>query len=514
MGLIAERIREARRQLELHPELNEDKVFVAGLAELDQLLQDNPLQAFEPHVCRTCKTYEGVGCREHRTPQLDWFRAQTAIIAAFAGNQFGKTTGLVVKADLECVPPELIPPHLEGFRSVGSGPSYGWILCPTEEKIFDSLLPAFQEWTPKQAWKGGVFDKAWNGARLMLSFANGSTINFKTYKQHPSTLGGARLHWVGYDEPPPREHRDEAMTRLLRYGGYEMFAMTPLKTNTGWIRRDIFKQRESPDITVIKASMHDNPLLNEKRKQHILGQYESDIWRQAREFGDFVDVGGLVYADFESRVVPRPSGDLVRSLDVAVAIDPGIRNAGFVFGGFDSDNSLYVFDELLIQDGTPDDYAAGIKVVLDRWGVDRRQVSFIIDPAARSRSQVNAESVESALARLGIYCVHGQNAVEAGIQQVRSRIQHQRIHVSRDCRGLRDEADEYAAEDRDDGEFKVIKANDHRLDALRYLAMYRPYEHVAEAEAVQPKLGWVPGTALPAGELRPRVAGPPMGSMS
>jgi phage terminase large subunit-like protein len=60
------------------------------------------------------------------------------------------------------------------------------------------------------------------------------------------TLGGATLHWVGYDEPPPREHRDEAMTRLLVHDGYEMFAMTPLKVNTGWIRRDIYKQPRGP----------------------------------------------------------------------------------------------------------------------------------------------------------------------------------------------------------------------------------------------------------------------------
>jgi hypothetical protein len=34
--------------------------------------------------------------------------------------------------------------------------------------------------------------------------------------------------------------------RLVDYGGYELFAMTPLKANTGWIRREIFKKREQP----------------------------------------------------------------------------------------------------------------------------------------------------------------------------------------------------------------------------------------------------------------------------
>jgi phage terminase large subunit-like protein len=96
----------------------------------------------------------------------------------------------------------------------------------------------------------------------MLSFANGSTATFKTYKQDPSTLGGARLHWVAYDEPPPKKHREEGRMRLVRYGGHEMFAMTPLDTNTAYVRRSIWKRREDPDITVVRGSIHDNPTLD------------------------------------------------------------------------------------------------------------------------------------------------------------------------------------------------------------------------------------------------------------
>lgn len=490
-----------------------DEELATLLEALDGVLAANPLEGFAPHKCAKCKTYAGDGCVEHLVPQVDFFGADTQIVALFAGNQFGKTAALVVRAILECLPDQLVPERLKGFKH-RHGPTFGWILAPTEEKIYDSILPTFQEWMPAQGYKGGSFDKGWNGSRMMLTFVNGSYISFKTYKQHESTLGGARLMFVGYDEPPPREHRDEAMTRLLRYGGYEMFAMTPLKTNTGWIRRDIYKQRESPDITVIRASMHDNPTLDAKTKKHILSQYASDLWRKAREFGDFVDVGGLIYQDFARIIVPPPDGDFVRMLDPVVGIDPGVRNAAFIFGGFDNDNTLGVFDELLIQDGTVDDYATGITTVLKRWGLKQSQVTFVIDPAARARGQVNAETVEGALSRLGIYCVHGQNDVPAGVQQIRSRIQHKRIWVSQDCRGLIDEADEYAAEDRDDGEFKPIKQNDHRLDATRYLSLYRPYDHIEEEKAAEPKLGWKPGYAPPGRWLTPQPDLVPNGFMS
>jgi phage terminase large subunit-like protein len=189
-------------------------------------------------------------------------------------------------------------------------PVDGWILCPTDAKIYDSMMPALRKWCPPSALKGGSFDKGWNGARNILSFACGSSLSFKTYQQDPSTLGGAELKFVGYDEPPPQGHREESRMRLMG-GGFEMFAMTPLKSNTGYVRRVIWKQRESPDITVVKGSIHDNPTLDPKMIEAALGDM-SDLWRRAREFGDFVDVGGLIYPEFERCVTPKPFDPQVR----------------------------------------------------------------------------------------------------------------------------------------------------------------------------------------------------------
>lgn len=482
------------------------------LGALEGRRRENPLEFFEPHPARG-----------GRQPQREFFEAGTKVVAAFAGNQFGKTTSLVVRSLLECVDRSVLPERLRGFKRCDP-PTFGWIVCPTMDKIYDSLIPTFQRWCPRGQFVGGEWARAWSKERRQLSFANGSQISFKTYEQDPSTLGGATLHFMGYDEPPPRAHRDECVTRLVRYGGYEMFAMTPLKTNTGWVRREIFKQREAPHITVIRASMHDNPLLDEETKRIALASYQNDAWRAAREFGDFVDVGGRIYNDFERIVVDPPSPGVVRGWDPVVAIDPGIRNAALLWGGFDGDNVCTVFDEALLQDKAVDEYAARVWVGNARWGIGdegerRRAVEvlrvmyeddpgtrdvlcarvdvprngeeplYVIDPAARSRGQVNAESVKSELGRFGIHCVDGQNQVEAGINQVRVRIAHRRLLVSRECAGLRDEADEYAAEDRPDGEFKPIKENDHRLDALRYLCMSRPWDPILEDEAPTRLLG-------------------------
>jgi hypothetical protein len=111
----------------------------------------------------------------------------------------------------------------------------------------------------------------------------------------------------------------------------------------------------------------------------------------------------------------------------------------------------------------------------------------------------------------------GQNDVQAGIGQLRTRMEYGRFWVSPECRGLRDEADDYAAkepeEGQDDSHLEPVKSNDHRLDALRYAVMERFWDPRVESAAADRNLGWSPAsnTTPPKGLLlaRPvRDAGP------
>jgi len=388
---------------------------------------------------------------------------------------------------------------------------------PSFQLLEGVLLPAFREWAPRDQLLGGSFDKAFQGApNRLLRFQNGSSIQFLTYEMDLDKFGGWKGHVVGFDEPPPQDIREECLGRLVDFDGYELFAMTPLKANTGWIRREIYKRREDPGITVIRGSIHDNPVLSKDAKERFLGALSSDLWRRAREFGDFVDIGGLIFPEWERCVVPAPEPMTVRASEVVVGIDPGVRNCGIVFCCFDSENIMGIFDELLLQDETPSGYVDAIDEVLERWGIPRSRVEFVIDPASRQRAQVNAETVESALMRLGVYTTFGQNDVEAGIQQLRDRMAAAtpRLWCSADCRILRDQVDEYAAEDRDDGQFKVIKRNDHEIDSARYVAMHRPWSAVEEAQAPKRQLGYSKDFAPPASALRGPNVAPPMGQWS
>jgi hypothetical protein len=82
----------------------------------------------------------------------------------------------------------VLPPLLQESKRF-EGPTAGWIMVPTEDKIDDSFGRCSRSGARPREFKGGSWGKAFNGGTNTLSFENGSTIAFKTYKQDPSTLG-------------------------------------------------------------------------------------------------------------------------------------------------------------------------------------------------------------------------------------------------------------------------------------------------------------------------------------
>jgi phage terminase large subunit-like protein len=478
---------------------------VAELVEAyDKLLAANPLEGFEPHS----------------RAQREFFEASTPIQAAFAGNRFGKSSSMIVKALIHCCDLEAVPEHLRQYRyprfkhDRAPPPCSGRVVVPGQsEGIYDVILPILRRWAPKAQLLGGSIDKAFEKQHRMLRFKNGSSIQFMSYEMDLGKFGGPAKHFIAYDEPPPEDIREECLWRLADYAGFEMFAMTPLglDSNAGWINKRIYKRaRRDPDITLVRGSIHDNPTVDEQTKNRILESRDpDDPVRQAREWGKFVAFGGLVYDDgFEGNLIDAPSVEFVKSLDdVLVAIDPGIRNAGIVWVGIDQDNIAWVFDCLLLKNETPVGYAKAIRERNVYWGV--KDPLYVIDPNAAARSPATGETVEGGLNREGIYCAHGQNDVAAGLQQVRDRLRYRHLFVNRELLDLREEAEEYRLEERPDGSDKVVKRDDHRLDALRYAVMQRPYRP-PEKPVKQVARPW--GVATPPPRVHEAVA--PTGSMT
>jgi hypothetical protein len=109
-------------------------------------------------------------------------------VAAFAGNRFGKSTALAVCGLRESLNRGILPSLLHQTKRF-EAPTSGWILCPTEDKIYDSLKPAFEKWCPKSELHGGDWGKAFNGQRLELRFKNGSHDRVQDLQAGPVDLG-------------------------------------------------------------------------------------------------------------------------------------------------------------------------------------------------------------------------------------------------------------------------------------------------------------------------------------
>jgi hypothetical protein len=195
-------------------------------------------------------------------------------------------------------------------------------------------------------------------------------------------------------------------------------------------------------------------------------------------------------------------------------IDPGLVQGGVVFCSFDRDDHMLVFDELYPKGRTVEQTAFEIVCKNAEWGngttmerewartyvpdliskgellpedaarvlglLDRpirRDVMYMIDPSARNRSHINADNVEAAYQRCGIFCVPGQNSVEAGAFQLKRRIQARppALLVTRNCIKWLWERGRWKIKPTPDGSFAVVPGNDHVLDPTRYVAQTRTW---------------------------------------
>jgi phage terminase large subunit-like protein len=414
------------------------------------------------------------------------FHASQAPIKAFmGGNRAGKTTAGIADDLIQAAPRELLPEHLLPYKR-WECPFYCRIIVPDFKlALHQVVIQKLRDWTPKEMLRNGLFDSSYDKGHECLRFECGCRFDFMSFEQDVDKFGGAALHRCHYDEEPPEDIREECMFRLVDFNGDEIFTMTPLQ-GMSWMYDAIYVPgvgNKDPDIHIELADMDDNPHLSDEGKERALKGL-SEQKAQARKKGHMVHFEGMVYPRFEETKVLPPDRRLVGSLEVVVGIDPGVREAGVVFVGFDRDNAAIVFDELEIHDAETSVICDRIRQKLKLWELDERAVQFVIDPAARQRTLTTAVSVETSYHMNGIYPAHGQNDREGGIEIIEDRIAQNFLQVSTMCNGLLWEAERYRRKFHEEsGKWDVIKRHDHKLDALRYAICHRPWEVTGQLSA-------------------------------
>lgn len=469
----------------------------ALLAELNEIRKTNPLQVYNlesPFLPRV-----------HRK-QLEFhaFKAPAlGVKLCLASNRAGKTVACTVDDIIQLVDDRLVPPHLKAFKKF-SGPIEIWVGAPKNENHFKNSIKLFRKFLPREALIEGKWGKSFRSQPTpTLTLANGSVVSFKTYDQDIDAWASAEVHRIHWDEEPNgdngRDLRTEARFRLASTGGDEIIGMTPVLGADSWVNSDVYECRdEDPKIFVIKMRIEDNPWNTPEIIEELTKGLTEDEYR-ARIDAEFVHLGGMFFPEFRDlHIVDNPPADHLKGQSIVVGIDPGRQRTGVTWSAFDKDNAGLVFDEFFPKEATVAEVAAEIKIRNGRWGI--KDATYVIDPSSRNKSAINADNVEAAYAREGIYCEWGQNSRAAGILEMKRRFQSKTkdepdptLTFARSCEAVISQLRKYARNPKSKDEWEAVPQTERTrfdlVDTVRYAVMsrtwYGPEDEAPERTAYQ-----------------------------
>ena len=484
--------------LALPEHLKDDPGALQELAELEAIFEANPLEAYNhPEIANVFPSYKvhekQMAFHAIKAPPL-------GIKALIAGNRSGKTVACVVDDIIQLVPEELLPAHLKPFKKF-EGPIVIWIGAPKNDTHFKNTIPLLRRFLPKAALKQGQFGKSFKSQPSPeLQLVNGSSVAFKTYDQDLDAWAAAEVHRVHWDEEPntlnSRELRTEANTRLVSTGGDEIIGMTPL-LGMSWVYEEVWKERDrNPKVSVTQMDVADNPYNTEEAIAQWSSRMTEDEKRM-RLHGEFVHLGGMFFSEFNEdihRIEPIEASHL-KGQEVVIGIDPGKNRTGVVWVSFDKDNRALVFDEFNPSEAIVSDIAAEIKRRnKEKWGLNEDKLTYVIDPTSKNQSAINKDEVAAAYSRSEIQCEWGKNNREAGIIEMKRRLQEKdkdgkpspSLLFTRECPEAMRQAREYRRDLKKADEWAAVPQTDTTrwdvLDAVRYSIMCRTYELPGEEE--------------------------------
>jgi len=447
-----------------------------------------------------------------------------------AGNQAGKTEIGVVDDLIQCLDDDMLPERLLMFKCWDPPFRCRVVTMDLGASLYDVLIPKWQRLTPPSALKGGSWETGFDKTLRILSFKNGSQVQFMSAEQPREKHQGATLDRVRFDEEPPMPNGwgiyRESRFRVIARKGEIAFNMTPSLLGGGltWTYDEVWLKRNDLDTYVGQWAMMDNPYLPQAAIEGEIAKCNTEAERRARIYGDFVSMRGRVFEEFEQRhvVAPIKRADL-KDMEVLIGYDPGLTRGGVVWCAFDGDNDMLTFDELYPQNMSVEKIVEAVREKNAFWG--SKNPLWVVDPAQRIRDMVTAkESVQTALVRFGISAIPGQNDRLAGFLALKGRLENDRWHITTNCTHLLREMDRLLiAADEDTNEsrpratakghtFSTI-GPDHLVDPARYVALTRTWTP-HKPNLVDERRQYRPGFA-PAGKfLIPEPTYGPLGSMS
>lgn len=209
----------------------------------------------------------------------------------------------------------------------------------------------------------------------------------------------------------------------------------------------------------IQVGWDDVPHLTEEAKAQLYESYPPHE-RDARARGVPMLGVGRIFPVPEELLLVEPF-DIPGWWPRAYGLDVGWNRTAAIWGAHDRDSDIvYLYSEHYVGQAAPQLHVDSIK---------QRGHFFVgaIDPSAAGSNQLDGRTMIGEYTRLGLNLVEADNAVEAGIHAMYRRMASGRLKVFRTLGNWLREFRIY----RRDEKGKVVKENDHLMDATRYYIM-------------------------------------------
>lgn len=213
----------------------------------------------------------------------------------------------------------------------------------------------------------------------------------------------------------------------------------------------------------VTAGWGDAPHLSEQAKQEMRQNTPPHL-RAARENGEPSLGAGSVYRVNPDafRIQPFVIPDYFTR---GYGLDVGWKWTAAIFGAYDRDNDILYF--------TGEHYVPEQPIAVHAAAIKRRGAWLpgFVDPASQGSSQVDGKRVIDEYRKQGCLLTPADNAVEAGVMEIDDRLTSGRLKVFATCQNW---FNEYRFYIRDEKTGKIVKKDDHAMDAGRYLVMSVP----------------------------------------
>ncbi len=372
-------------RLRKNPRVSREKLIEQAKAavELRKRYNEQRIKFYHP-CCRVHGTKgcpDGFHCKDSKHILFHKSTKQTRIV--LGGNRSSKTftcmKEVVFRSGCFRIHPLTREPlKIEGVRGRIGVPDFAIL----EKKHLEDLF----HWMPKNHLREGhleshreAFDKSYDQRNHILYLKRDCMIDFISYDQDTSKGESVELDFCFADEEMPEDWYGATTARLITRNGKFWMGVTPLYGLTWGMK---FLDGGNPNVEIFQWEIWDNPYNTTQAIEAFMAE-TPEHERDARIYGRFMELAGLVYKELDPHVHKLSDFVLKSYYPVVMAMDPHPRKATVItWAAVTENNDVVFFDELEIK-GTAKEITSAIRA---KEASHAAATTFrVIDPAARAQ---------------------------------------------------------------------------------------------------------------------------------